>query len=78
MQRALDLRYVQPALAPGLARNRGLCLLALAGDAPLPETIDGARARAFLTELYAIAEGNTPDRELLAGIPDRVGLIELA
>lgn len=75
--RVLDMRYVQPALAPGLARDRGLCLLALAADQVLPASLDGEIVRAFVTELYAIAEGNTPDRELLAGILDRVALIEL-
>lgn len=75
--RVLDMRYVQPALAPGLARDHGLCLLALADGPPLPAAIDGAIVRAFVHELYAITEGNAPDRELLAGIPDRVALIEL-
>jgi GNAT superfamily N-acetyltransferase len=76
--RVLDMHYVQPALAPGLARDHGLCLLALAGaNESLPAAIDGAIVRAFVHELYAITEGNAPDRELLAGIPDRFALIEL-
>ena len=75
--RVVDVRYVQPALAPGLARDRGLCLIALAGEQALPATMAGSVVRGFLEELYATTEGSPPDRELLAGIPDRIGLIEL-
>ena len=75
--RVVDVRYVQPALAPGLARDRGLCLIALAGTTPLPPTMAGGIVRDFIDELYAITEGAAPDRELLEAIPDRVDLIEL-
>jgi GNAT superfamily N-acetyltransferase len=75
--RVVDARYVQPALAPGLARDRGLCLIALAGDQPLPPVMPGAIVRGFLDELYAVTEGIAPDRELLADIPEAVALIEL-
>jgi GNAT superfamily N-acetyltransferase len=75
--RVVDCRYVQPALGPGLARDRGLCLIAHAGDEPLPDTMPGAIVRAFVGELYEKTEGARDD-ELLAQIPDTVRLIELA
>lgn len=75
--RVVDVRYVQPALAPGLARDHGLCLIALAGAQPLPQAMAGGIVRDFIDELYAITEGVAPDRELLAEIPDRVALVEL-
>jgi hypothetical protein len=71
--RVLDARYVQPALGPGLARDRGLLLIAFA---PLPEMVDGALVRAFVDELYAATEGGAPDPEI--AIPDRVALVELS
>ena len=67
--RVLDARYVQPALGPGLARDRGLVLIAFA---PLPSTVDGARVRAFVEELYAATEGGEVDPEV--AIPDVVAL----
>lgn len=75
--RVLDLRYVQPALAPGLERDHGLCLIALAGDQPLPATMSGGLVREFVDELYSITEGRAPDPGLVAGIPERVSLFEL-
>jgi GNAT superfamily N-acetyltransferase len=75
--RVVDVRYVQPALAPGLERDRGLCLIALAGEQPLPPAIPGEIVRDFVDELYAITEGAAPDRELVTGIPDHVALVEL-
>jgi GNAT superfamily N-acetyltransferase len=68
-------RYVQPALGPGLARDRGLVLIALAGAAPLPAELDGAIPRGLVEELYAVTEGGPPDEEV--AFPDRVSLIEL-
>jgi GNAT superfamily N-acetyltransferase len=68
-------RYVQPALGPGLARDRGLVLIALAGAAPLPAELPGAIPRGFVEELYAATEGGPPDEE--CAFPDRVPLIEL-
>lgn len=70
--RVLDVRYVQPALGPGLERDRGLVLIAFA---PIPDPVDGARVRAFVEELYALTEGGAPDAEVQ--IPDRVELIQL-
>jgi GNAT superfamily N-acetyltransferase len=73
--RVLAARYVQPALGPGLVRDRGLVLIALPGPAPLPAELDGAIPRAFARELYAITEGGPPDAEI--AFPERVPLIEL-
>jgi GNAT superfamily N-acetyltransferase len=75
--RVVDVRYVQPALAPGLERDHGLCLIALASDQPLPPAMPGEIVRNFVDELYTITEGVSPDRELVASIPDRVALVEL-
>jgi GNAT superfamily N-acetyltransferase len=75
--RVVDVRYVQPALAPGLARDHGLCLIALAGPQALPPTMSGEIVRDFVSELYAVTEGNAPDHALLAAIPERVNLVEL-
>jgi GNAT superfamily N-acetyltransferase len=75
--RVVEVRYVQPALAPGLVRDHGLCLIALAGDQPLPPTMSGELVRSFVDELYAVTEGTPPDRELLEAIPERVALVEL-
>jgi GNAT superfamily N-acetyltransferase len=73
--RVLDARYVQPGLGPGLARDRGLVLIALAGERLLPEVIDGALVRAFVDELYAATEGGPPDPAV--EIPDAVQLVTL-
>ncbi len=75
--RVVDTRYVQPALAPGLVRDHGLCLIALASEQPLPATMPGRIVRGFVEELYAATEGSAPDDELVAGIPEHVALIEL-
>lgn len=75
--RVVDVRYVQPALAEGLGRDHGLCLIALAGGPPLPPVMSGEIVRDFIDELYAITEGRAPDRAVLASIPDRVALVEL-
>jgi GNAT superfamily N-acetyltransferase len=75
--RVVDARYVQPALAPGLARDHGLCLIALAGERPLPDAMSGALVRDFIDELYVITEGAAPDPTLLPAIPERVALFEL-
>ncbi|HEX8112031.1 MAG TPA: GNAT family N-acetyltransferase [Kofleriaceae bacterium] len=75
--RVVDTRYVQPALAPGLMRDHGLCLIALASEQPLPATLPGRIVRGFVDELYAATEGSAPDGELVARIPEHVALIEL-
>jgi GNAT superfamily N-acetyltransferase len=75
--RVVNARYVQPALSPGLVRDHGLCLIALAGAQPLPSTLPGDLVRGFLEDLYLATEGTGPDAELLAGIPEHVSLIEL-
>jgi GNAT superfamily N-acetyltransferase len=75
--RVLDIRYVQPALAPGLVRGHGLCLAALSGGRALPASLPGPIVRDFLDELFSIAEGASPEPAMLAEIPDRVALIEL-
>jgi GNAT superfamily N-acetyltransferase len=76
--RVVDARYVQPALGDGLARDRGLLLIALdARDTSMP----GAIVRDFIAELHAVTEGRAPDAELavlLAAIPETVALVELA
>lgn len=75
--RVLDVRYVQPALAPGLARDHGLCLIALAGEQPLPVTMAGAVVRDFVHELYTVTEGAAPEHEMLTGVPEQIRLLEL-
>jgi GNAT superfamily N-acetyltransferase len=79
--RVVDARYVQPALAPELARDRGLALIAFASrGVALPAALDGAIVRAFVGELHAATEHRAPDAELRAlldAIPPRVALIEL-
>jgi len=73
--RVVAARYVQPALGPDRARDRGLLLLARPDAAPPPAELDGAIPRAFVEELYEVTEGGPPDEEI--GFPDRVPLIEL-
>lgn len=75
--RVVDTRYVQPALAPGLVRDHGLCLIALASEQPLPAMLPGRIVRGFVEELYAATEGGAPDDDLVAVIPEHVALIEL-
>lgn len=74
--RVLEARYVQPALGPGLARDRRLVLIAFAGETPLPAELAGAPVREFVDELYAATEGGAPDAEVV--IPDRLRLVELS
>ncbi|HEU0037566.1 MAG TPA: GNAT family N-acetyltransferase [Kofleriaceae bacterium] len=73
--RVVDARYIQPALGPGLARDRQLVLIALAGATPLPDALPGAVVRAFVDELYAVTEGGPPDPETAIG--DRASLLLL-
>jgi GNAT superfamily N-acetyltransferase len=49
--------YIQPALGPGLARDRTLVLVAWAPQPELPAPV----VRAFVEELYAVTEGGPPD-----------------
>jgi GNAT superfamily N-acetyltransferase len=75
--RVVDARYVQPALGPGLARDRGLVLITLP---PVHDAIDGELVRAFVAELHAVTERCEPDaevRQILDGIGDRVRLVRL-
>ncbi len=51
--RVLDVPYVQPSLGPGLARDRGLCLIAFGACGP----IDGAVLATFVRELWVACEG---------------------
>lgn len=74
--RVLDLRYVQPALAPGRDRDAGLCLIAIPGEQPLPPSLPGELVRDFIEERYAITEGALPAPDLV-DILDRVPLVEL-
>jgi GNAT superfamily N-acetyltransferase len=80
--RVLDIRYVQPALGPGLERDRGLVLVRHAGDAPPLDHMPGPVVKDFIAEFFAITEdGRPPDDELRAildGIPDPVRLVELS
>jgi GNAT superfamily N-acetyltransferase len=69
--RVVDTRYVQPALGPGLERDRGLILIVL--DPPGP-TIPGAIVDAFVRELYAATEGGPPDPDV--AVPEVVRLVE--
>jgi GNAT superfamily N-acetyltransferase len=75
--RVVEVRYVQPALAPGLERDHGLCLIALSDREPLPPTMPGRLVCDFVDELYTLTEGAAPDPELLAAIPEQVPLVEL-
>ena len=74
--RVVDTRYVQPALGPGLARDRGLVLIALAGATALPPEMPGAIVRGFVEELYDVTEHGPPDPEI--AIAETVKLVELA
>lgn len=74
--RVIEGRYVQPALDPGLARDHGLLLIALAGSRPLGDAIDGARVRAFVDELYAVTEGGPVAEEV--ALTDAPRLVQLA
>jgi GNAT superfamily N-acetyltransferase len=53
--RLLDVAYVQPSLGPGLARDPGLCLIALP---PVPPNIESGTVEAFIAELYEVTEGS--------------------
>jgi GNAT superfamily N-acetyltransferase len=73
--RVVDARYIQPALGPGLVRDRELVLIALAGATPLPADMPGAIVRDFVDELYAVTEGGAADPEIQIG--ERVRLVEM-
>jgi GNAT superfamily N-acetyltransferase len=71
--RVIEARYVQPALGPGLERDRGLVLIAL----PPVTAIDGALVRDFVRELHEVTEQCAPDDEMRAvldSIPDLVAI----
>ena len=74
--RVVATRYVQPALGSGLARDRELLLIAIAGAEPLPAVLPGALVRGFIDELYAICEGGPPDPEIAIG--PRVALVQIS
>jgi len=74
--RILDVRYIQPALGPGLARDHQLLLVALPGAEPLPRSVPGAVLRDFVDEFYGLTEGGAPDAEIT--IPDTVRCFTLA
>jgi GNAT superfamily N-acetyltransferase len=69
--RVADVRYVQPSLGDGLARDRDLLLIVFP---PFPPTISGSTLRSFLEEFYESTEGGPPDPEI--AVPDVVRLIE--
>lgn|GEM_PF-2546710 len=73
--RVLEIRYVQPALAPHLSRDRELVMIALAGATPLPSEMSGAIVREFIDELYAVTEFGPPAPEIQIG--ERVQLVEM-
>jgi len=73
--RIAEVRYVQPALAPGLHRDRDLLLIVLAGEEPVPADLPEEVVRGFLEELYAVTEGGPPDPEIV--LPERVPLVTL-
>lgn len=50
----IDVDYVQPSLGTGLARDEGLCLIALP---PVPPVISMSDVHAFIVELYEVTEG---------------------
>jgi GNAT superfamily N-acetyltransferase len=69
--RIVDVRYTQPALGPGLERDRGLVLIALDERR---DTLPGAIVRDFVIELYEATEGRAPEAAILDGIPETVRL----
>lgn len=66
--RVLDARYIQPALAPGLDRDRGLVLIVLP---PIP-ALTASTVWAFVRELYAVTEHGRPDPEVAIADPIRL------
>lgn len=60
--RVIDARYIQPALAPGLARDRGLVLLTF--TPPAAAHLDGTPLAEFFAEFVTITEGAPPHGEL--------------
>ena len=56
----LDIPYVQPALAPGLARDASLVLIAVGGA-------ERSDVEAFIDELYAVCEGHTREAPFTPG-----------
>jgi len=69
--RVVDTRYVQPALGPGLERDRELILIALA---PTGDTMAGEIVDSFIRELYLATETGPPDREI--AVPEVVRLTQ--
>jgi GNAT superfamily N-acetyltransferase len=56
----LDVPYVQPSMAPGLARDADLVLIAV-GEA------ERGDVEAFIDELYTVCEGHTRDAPFTGG-----------
>ncbi|MBK9034244.1 MAG: hypothetical protein IPL61_23770 [Myxococcales bacterium] len=60
--RVVEHGYVQPALGPGLARDRHLRLIAFF-DGAAPTHLAGAVVAGFLREFYAVTENRDPDAD---------------
>ena len=74
--RVVDGRYIQPALGPGLARDRGLLLIAFRTPSSHLDVVDGVRVRSFIRELYTICEGGEVDPEV--AFSDEARLVSLS
>ena len=71
--RVAQVRYVQPALGPGLLRDDSLLLIVVAGATPVPADLPGSVVCTFIEELYAVTEGGLPDDRIV--IPEVVRIL---